>query len=92
MHFTSLAATAFVVALASALPTNNHVVLEQRSGQSSWTADDRLKPDGRIKLPMRIGLKEKNIELGDEILTQVSDPTSEKFGQHLSPEEVSLDI
>lgn len=85
----AIAAAATFTALATALPTiADHVVHEKRSGSSSWSPIQGAKPDGRITLPVRIGLTESNLHLGDGILMDVSDPTSEKYGKHLTAEEV----
>lgn len=84
------AATAAFATLSNALPTSaNHVVHEKRSESSTWSAVRGAKPDGRITLPVRIGLTESNLHRGDNILMEVSDPTSEKYGEHLTADEVS---
>ena len=83
------AAAAAFASLSTALPTSaNHVVHEKRSGSSNWSPIHGAKPDGRITLPVRIGLKESNLHKGDDILMDVSEPTSEKYGKHLTAEEV----
>ena len=83
------AAAATFATIATALPTSaNHVVHEKRSGASSWSPKQGAKPDGRITLPVRIGLTESNLHRGDEILMEVSDPESKKYGKHLTAEEV----
>lgn len=83
------AAAAAFAAVATALPTSpSHVVHEKRSGSSSWSPMQDAKPDGRITLPVRIGLTESNLHRGDEILMEVSDPASKKYGKHLTAEEV----
>lgn len=86
--FATAAAAAFAVVV-TALPTSaNHVVHEKRSGSSNWSPMQDAKPDGRITLPVRIGLTESNLHRGDEILMAVSDPSSERYGKHLTAEEV----
>ena len=88
--FTVAAAAAFSTVV-TALPASvNHVVHEKRSGSSTWSPMHGAKPDGRITLPMRIGLTESNLDQGDAILMGVSDPTSEKYGKHLTAEQVRL--
>lgn len=90
--FTAAAAAAFAT-LSTALPTSaNHVVHEKRSGSSSWSPIEGTKPDGRITLPVRIGLTESNLHRGDGILMGVSDPASDKYGQHLTAEEVRFSL
>lgn len=86
--FATAAAAAFA-SLATALPTSaNHVVHEKRSGSSNWSPMQGAKPDGGITLPVRIGLTESNLHRGDDILMEVSDPASDKYGKHLTAEEV----
>lgn len=86
-----IAAAAALTALATALPTSsNHVLHEKRSGSSSWSPKEGVKPDGRIKLPVRIGLAESNLHLGHDILMQVSEPTSKQYGKHWTNEQVSI--
>lgn len=89
MRFVTLVAAAFA-AVAIALPApNNHVLHEKRSSSTSWLPNERVKPDPNIKLPVRIGLTETNLHLGDDILMQVSSPTSELYGKHWPAEQVS---
>ena len=83
------AAVTVLAAFVAALPApSNHVVHEKRSGSSSWSPHERLQPDRRITLPVRIGLTEKNLHLGDDMLMKVSDPASEDFGKHWTHEQV----
>lgn len=86
----SIAVVGFVLAaIAKALPTaSNHVIHEKRSGSSSWSQRDGVKPDGRIKLPVRIGLAESNLHQGDDILMQISSPDSKLYGKHMTATQV----
>lgn len=78
-----------LAAITSALPTSsNYVLHEKRSGSSSWAVRDGIKPDGRIKLPVRIGLTESNLHQGDDILMQISSPDSALYGKHWTPQQV----
>ena len=86
--FTVAAAAAFSTIIAALPASVNHVVHEKRSGSSAWSPMQGAKPDGRITLPVRIGLTESNLDQGDAILMGVSDPTSEKYGKHLTAEQV----
>ena len=87
MQFLLVAVAAFA-ALTSSLPTSNYVLHEKRSGSTTWAADERVQPDSNIKLPVRIGLKENHIEMGHDLLMQVSDPHSKHFGKHWTPQQV----
>ncbi|KAF9266299.1 tripeptidyl peptidase A [Marasmius fiardii PR-910] len=51
-----------------------------------WVKHARAHPDHRIAL--RIGLPQPNFHILEEHLYQVSDPFHERYGQHLSKEEV----
>ena len=79
-----------LVAWACALPTGGHsVVHEKRKVGSAWNANENVKIDRQILLPVRIGLKQTNLDRGDELLKQVSDPESESYGRHFTLEEVT---
>ena len=81
-----------LVALASnvvARPaSSDHVVHEKRNGPSNWTPQGNVKPDGRSRLPVKIGLKERNIDSGDQLLMDIADPASKDYGLHMNPEQV----
>ncbi|KAL0952091.1 hypothetical protein HGRIS_008726 [Hohenbuehelia grisea] len=83
----------FIIALqcmtAMAVSSNAIVyhVHERRNIDSSQTHIRRLEPD--IKIPLRIALKQRNIEHLPEILMSVSDPSSPTYGQHWTAEEVA---
>ncbi|RFU78327.1 serine endopeptidase [Trichoderma arundinaceum] len=76
------------------LPSNNYVLHETRNptgtGQLNshrhWRRGSRLDPNAII--PLRIGLVQSNVHRGYERLMEVSDPSSESFGKHLSQDEV----
>ena len=90
MYFSSLLTSFALAAGALALPTSsNYMVHERRNLGGSWTPRDGLKPDGSIRLPVRIGLTQSNLDQGEDILMGVSDPKSSSFGKHWSMEEVS---
>lgn len=90
MRCHSLIALASLAVLGSASPTSTrstHVVHEKRSSPpSGWQARDRV--DGNIKVPLRIGLKQRNLHLGSQFLDEVSNPRSSKYGQHWSADEI----
>ncbi|CAK4031335.1 alkaline serine protease [Lecanosticta acicola] len=90
MHFSSLAAFAALAAVAVAAPTNNvqrHVLHERRDTSSAqWTKRDRVHSD--VKLPVRIGMTQTNLDKGHDLLMDVSDPASKNYGKHWSMEEI----
>ncbi|KAL2209978.1 subtilisin-like protein [Sarocladium strictum] len=73
--------------LGSSLATN-HVVHERRHKaiDHQWDKREQLHKDE--VLPIRIGLKQSNLEHADRWLMEVSDPNSSKFGKHWTAEEV----
>ncbi|KAK8022785.1 Tripeptidyl-peptidase sed1 [Apiospora rasikravindrae] len=56
-----------------------------RLGQQ-WTK--RAKVHSRAILPMRIGLKQSNLDAGHDRLMDISNPQSANYGKHMSSEEV----
>lgn len=72
----------------SAFVECTHVLHEAREAgvHSSWHIVDRVQPDAII--PVRIGLKQSNLELGPGRLEAISHPGSKDYGKHLSMEEV----
>lgn len=67
-----------------ALPAG-HVLHEKRQAPSLHRRE-RVQADAII--PVRIGLKQSNLDSGYDRLMEVSHPSSEKYGQHLSAEDV----
>ena len=87
MHFLLSAFVAFIAAT-SAFPTYNHVVHEKRDRlPAKWAK--RAKMDARAVLPVRVGLKQRNLERAHEYLDEVSNPASSKYGKHWSVEEIT---
>jgi len=74
--------------LAAPAPST-HVVHERRSAEpsSSWALTRRVEHDRR--LPLRIGLAQRNLHELESLLAAVSDPLSATYGQHWSPGEVA---
>lgn len=74
----------------NALPASSslHVLHEKRDSLSSaWVKADRVHGD--VKLPMRIGLTQSNLDQAHDLLLQVSDPGSARYAQHYTAEEVA---
>ncbi|KAI0145619.1 peptidase S8/S53 domain-containing protein [Xylariaceae sp. FL1272] len=84
-----------LVALASSPTTclaapspSKHVLHEKRDGSPHmWERRHRVKRDQ--SLPIRIGLRHRNLENIDKYLEDVSDPTSPNFGKHWTAEKVA---
>jgi len=65
--------------LAISKPLGTHVVHEKRDALPiAWTKRSRAPRDA--VLPVRIGLKQRNLEHGDRFLYDISDPDSPNFG------------
>ncbi|KAJ5754101.1 peptidase S8/S53 domain-containing protein [Penicillium nucicola] len=66
----------------------SHILHERQNAHWSerWAKRDRIH--ARTLLPMRIGLVQRNLAVGADLLRKISDPTSEDYGKHLSAEEV----
>ncbi|EGP87472.1 unnamed protein product [Zymoseptoria tritici ST99CH_1A5] len=89
MRFSSFAALAALASAVVAAPVNNfqrHVLHERREVSHNWVKRDRVHSD--VKLPMRIGLVQSNLDNGHDLLMQVSDPDSKSYGKFYSAEEV----
>jgi tripeptidyl-peptidase-1 len=68
MHFAVFALAC--VGVASAIPAVPHVLHEQRvDAPKHWEKTARLAPD--VVLPIRIGLTQSNLDIGDELLMEM---------------------
>lgn len=67
-------------------PRVDHVVHEQRIEHPTWTLIRRVEGDATLSL--RIGLKQRNLDLLPDHLMSVSDPNSPSYAQHWTPEKV----
>ncbi|KAK4541079.1 hypothetical protein LTR36_008304 [Oleoguttula mirabilis] len=69
---------------------SGHIVHESRVSHASvasrWRQNGRVEADAVI--PVRIGLKQSNLEAGSDQLLAISHPNSEDYGKHLTPDEV----
>ncbi|RHZ61276.1 Tripeptidyl-peptidase sed1 [Aspergillus turcosus] len=88
MRFSHVLLGAAAAAGVLASPTPDHLVLHERRAvlPRSWTEEKRL--DKGSTLPMRIGLTQSNLDRGHDLLMEVSDPSSSRYGQYFSVEEV----
>ena len=77
-------ATSLVVAAPRGEPA--YSVKEEVSPPRGWVKHGRPTPDHNIVL--RIGLPQPNFHVLEKNLYEVSDPDHERYGQHLSKEEV----
>ncbi|KAK8110251.1 Pro-kumamolisin [Apiospora kogelbergensis] len=81
-----------LASLISASPASrryaHHVVHEKRHQlPEGWAKRDKV--DGRAVLPLRIGLKQRNLGRADELLDEVSNPMSGNYAQHWSARKIA---
>ncbi|KAG0651975.1 Sedolisin-A [Hyphodiscus hymeniophilus] len=88
MHFLTLATSALLlgVSVAGPRPNNGHIRHEKRIHGNQLVKRHRAPP--ATILPVRIGISQTNLDVGHERLMEISDPTSDRFGQHMSAKEV----
>ncbi|KUI54358.1 Tripeptidyl-peptidase sed1 [Cytospora mali] len=67
---------------------SSHVLHERQLPQWSHNWKRTAKVPRDALLPVRIGLKQRNLEEGAELLHKISNPESPHFGKHLSSAEV----
>lgn len=83
MRFLSVVAAASLISACCAAPSNpyaNHILHEKRSGvPHQWGKRDRAA--GHEVMPIRIGLRQRNLEHAERFISDVSDPTSPNFGK-----------
>ncbi|RFU77605.1 protease s8 tripeptidyl peptidase [Trichoderma arundinaceum] len=90
MGLSQLATYGILTAAAvAALSPTRQVIHERRDvdSQNRWVKRDRIS--ARDVLPMRIGLTQRNLERGAELLKDVSDPTSSNYGKHWTKQQVA---
>lgn len=77
-----------LVAVVGAAPSTMHVTHERRIVHShlQWEKRSRLEPHDVI--PVRIGLTQRNLDQGHDLLMDVSDPNSKNYGKHWTAEQI----
>ncbi|KAJ5565531.1 hypothetical protein N7535_007169 [Penicillium sp. DV-2018c] len=77
-----------LAAWALAAPTAPEYQLHERRDviPKAWVEGKELDP--KVSLPVRIGLTQSNLDYGHDLLMDLSDPSSSRYGQHLSTEQV----
>ncbi|TFA98341.1 Tripeptidyl-peptidase sed1 [Trichoderma ghanense] len=70
-----------------AVPTGSRVIHEQRdTSNARWIKREALDPD--TKVPVRIALKQSNLDKGMDYLLDVSHPDSANYGNHYTADQV----
>jgi len=73
---------------ATALPASSPLTLHEKRSAPTKQWVKRSRVHGAQTLPMRIGLTQSNLDKGHDMLMEVSHPSSSKYGQWYSPEEI----
>ena len=81
MRFSAAVAAVALVLTCSAAPTSTkHVLHEKRDSKpQQWEKHDRAL--AHHVLPIRIGLRQRNLENAEHFIYDVSDPSSPNFGR-----------
>ncbi|KAK3117512.1 hypothetical protein LTR53_001029 [Teratosphaeriaceae sp. CCFEE 6253] len=82
----TLIALSTLAACALALPSSSYVLHEAGARSGRWKRSQAVDPDAIV--PLRIGLKQRNLHIGYDKLMEVAHPSSERYSQHLSAEDV----
>ncbi|KAG0647548.1 Aorsin [Hyphodiscus hymeniophilus] len=82
----SLLITSSILGIGFAAPNPAAHVVHEKRGTAANLLRRRVEPDALI--PVRVGLKQSNLDSGYERLMEVSHPSSPNYGKHLSAEEV----
>ncbi|KAK8017805.1 hypothetical protein PG993_014131 [Apiospora rasikravindrae] len=85
----SLLALAVLTSASPASRRATHHVAHEKRQQLPEGWAKREKVDGCAVLPLRIGLKQRNLDRADELLDQVSHPKSGNYAKHWTPREVA---
>lgn len=79
---------ASLAAVGLAAPATHYEVHEKRGAPPhAWDRHSSASPDQ--VLPVRIGLKQRNLEHAERFLNDVAHPSSPNFGKHWSAEQVA---
>lgn len=89
MHTSTLLRLISLVAIGCAAPSSSdrYVVHEKRNIlPSGFVSRERLSPE--VRIPLRIGLKQRNLHLASEYLDDVSHPQSKNYAKYWTPNEI----
>ena len=92
MKLSILAVLGGLALYVSAAPApSNHVVHEKREVQLGKWSKRSVKLNRDTTIPISIGLTQRNLDSGYDLLMDVSHPTSPNYGKHWSFEKVGTD-
>jgi tripeptidyl-peptidase-1 len=68
-------------------PVNRRVIHERRAAEPiGWVKSHRVHADEIV--PLRIGMKQQNLHMLEDLLMDIAHPDSPTYGQHWTPEKV----
>ncbi|KAH8646085.1 Pro-kumamolisin, activation domain-containing protein [Xylariales sp. PMI_506] len=77
-----------VITMLSSQPSSKHVLHEKRDIKThQWEKRDRAAHEH--VMPIRLGLRQRNLEHAERFMYDVADPRSPNFGKHWSAEKVA---
>ncbi|KAG6239764.1 hypothetical protein E4U25_000321 [Claviceps purpurea] len=82
VFLTGLAATGL------ASPSDYHVLHEKRDANKPTRFIKREAANGDQNIPVRIALKQENIDQGMDLIMKVSDPDSPDYGKHYTTDQI----
>ena len=75
------------IALAAPSKYANHVIHERRTVEPvGWVKSHKADADDII--PLRIGMKQQNLHMLEDLLMDVAHPDSPAYGQHWTPDQI----
>jgi tripeptidyl-peptidase-1 len=75
------------IALAASTQHANRVIHERRAAAPvGWVKSHKV--DAEDIIPLRIGIKQQNLHMLEDLLMGVAHPSSPKYGKHWTPEQV----
>jgi tripeptidyl-peptidase-1 len=75
------------IALAASTQRVNHIVHERRKTEPlGWVRS--LRADADDIIPLRIGMRQQNLHMLEDLLMDVAHPASPTYGRHWTPEKV----
>ena len=77
----------FGAALSASTPSSFVLHEKRDSAPSAWVKRSRAPLD--TDMPVRLGIAQRNRELGHDYLMDVSDPNSPNFGKHWTPQQIA---
>ncbi|KAK6356868.1 hypothetical protein TWF718_001208 [Orbilia javanica] len=88
MRFLLILLFGIFIPIAGANPVDSTYVVHEKRAVENHAWFKRSPAERSSFLPMRIGLKQRNLDKGHDLLMEISTPGSPKYGNHLSKAEV----